>query len=401
MGMTLEEIIASIKEAGQNALKPIVCALTERYGIEPIGMQFALAGGGEEAGNPFAQGLIQASEMPPANPPTPLYYGMYPGRVTLMIGETGAGKSSLLYNIAVHAALGETLYGFRFLMPVKVLYIDPENSGNYRDGGMDGGLCGAKLARIGKGCPPNLTFHDGRGLDLSKPSHMENLKELIRAGGFGLVILDPIANLFNTKDENSNGEAAQHGKALTALSRETGACIVAVHHTGKQEGGNYGRGASARLGAADVGVVFRARGESGDLDDTYTSNTRQRNDICRFQIVKDRLNVFGHCSKYLKMAGEDRFELATFESWKGSGQSERVDKTSQAEEEITLLMQDGVERSRALILEQMKAEDIGLKATDTALSKLSDKQSGSPVLTLRRGDRNAAFYTIAREEGTI
>ena len=401
MGMTLEEMIASIKEAGQNALKPLVCALTERYGIEPIGMQFALAGGGEEAGNPFAQGLIQASDMPPANPPTPLYFGMYPGRVTLLIGETGAGKSSLLYNIAVHAALCETLYGFNFLNSGKVLYIDPENSGNYRDGELDGGLCGAKLERIGKGCPANLTFHDGRALDLSKPSHMEHLKDLICAGRYTLVILDPIANLFNTKDENSNGEAAQHGKALTALSRETGACIVAVHHTGKQEGGNYGRGASARLGAADVGMVFRARGESGDLDDTYTSNTRQRNDICRFQIVKDRPGWFGPCSKYLQMAGEDRFDLVTFESWKGSGQSERVDKTSQAEEEITLLMQDGVERSRALILEKMKAEEIGAKATDTALTKLADKSSGSPVLTLRRGERNTAYYTIAREEGTV
>jgi len=401
MGMTLEELVASIKEAGQNALKPLVCALTERYGMEPLGMQFALAGGGEGAGNPFAQGLIQASEMPPSNPPTPLYYGMYPGRVTLLIGETGAGKSSLLYNIAVHAALGETLYGFNFLNSGKVLYIDPENSGNYRDGELDGGLCSAKLKRIGKGCPANLTFHDGRALDLSKPSHMENLKELIRAGGFGLVILDPIANLFNTKDENSNGEAAQHGKALTALSRETGACIVAVHHTGKQEGGNYGRGASARLGAADVGMVFRARGDSAELDDTYTSDARERNDICRFQIVKDRSAVFGHCSKYLKMAGEDRFDLATFENWKGSGQSERVDKTSQAEEEITLLMQDGVERSRTLILEQMKLEQIGGKAVDTALYKLADKSSGSPVLTLRRGERNTAYYTIAREEGTV
>lgn len=397
MGIAFEEVIGAIKEANQDALKPILCAAIERFGLSSVGMAYSMAGSGEQQANPFSAGLIKASEMPPSNAPSPLWYGMYPGRVTLLIGETGAGKSSLLLNIAVRAALGQGLYGFGIPGPVRVLYIDPENSGSYRDEEPDGGLCGMKLERIGKEKPDNLTFHDGRGVDLSNASHMAALREIICEHGYRLVILDPIANLFNTDDENSNSEAARQGKALTALSRETGACIVVAHHTGKDTGGNYGRGASARLGAADVGIVFRARGSQDEADDTYTGETRQRTDICRLQIVKDRPNWFGPSSKYLRMAGNDAFELDTFESWKSGGQEAKPTKASQAKEEIILLLQDETERSRNQIHDALKTEGVGKQSIDDAIKELLDEA----VIVQRTGERNAKFYQIVREAGTV
>lgn len=397
MGLMWEEVIAAIKEAENGQLNSLLCAAAERFGSARMAMAMAMMGHGEQAKDPFLEGLISASEMPPANPPSPCWFGMYPGRVTLLIGETGAGKSSLLLNVAVHAALGEPLWDFGFPGKQRVLYIDPENSGSYRDGEREGGLCGLKIERIGKGKPDNLSFHDGRGVNLSDVSHMVALKELITRERYGLVILDPIANLFNTDDENSNAEAARQGKALIALSRETGAAVVVAHHTGKDNTGNYGRGASARLGAADVGMMFRANGPNGEADDTYTGKTRQRTDTCRLQIVKDRPNWFGHSSRYLMMAGDDRFDLSTFEDWKSARKEGRSDKTAQAEEEITNLMHDEAERTRSEISEAMRAEGMGRNAVDTALQNLVNQK----VLSIRTAARGQKCYKISRETGEV
>jgi len=397
MGMTHEELIAAIKEAPPDVLKPLLCATVERFGAPSVAMALAMTSSDEQAANPFSTGFIKASEMPPAMAPNPYWFGMYPGRVTLLIGETGAGKSSLLLNVAVHAALGECLWFFGFPGRLRVLYVDPENSGSYRDEEPEGGLCSVKLERIGKEKPDLLTFHDGRGVNLSNPTHMAALRDWICAEHYQLVFLDPIANLFNTEDENSNAEAARQGKALTTLSRETGACIVTAHHTGKDNTGNYGRGASARLGAADVGMVFRSRGTQEEADDTYTGQTRQRTDICRLQIVKDRPNFFGPSSRYLRMAGDDRFLLDMFENWKTAGRNARENKADLAKEEIMLLLQDGSERSRQQIHDALATEGIGRDAVDAALHILVNEKA----LTMRTGERGAKFYQIAREVGEV
>lgn len=397
MGVENEELIAAVKEANPSALRPLLAAVTERFGAASVSMALAMAGGESEAANPFLTGRMKASKMPPSLRPAPLWYGMYPGRVALLIGETGAGKSSLLLNIAVHAARGASLWGFEFPRSLRVLYVDPENSGNYRDAEPDGGLCAAKMERTEQEKPDNLEFHDGRNVNLSTAAHMAALREIICDEKFDIVILDPIANLFNTEDENSNAEAARQGKALTALSRETGACVVVAHHTGKDTQGNYGRGASARLGAADTGIVFRARGSGEENDDTYTGATRQRDDVCRLQIVKDRPNFFGPSSKYLRMAGNDRFDLDTFDSWRGLAKEGRIPKTNQATEEISIFMQDGMERSRAVLLKLLENEGIGRATADASLKFLTENNT----LTMRTAAHNEKFFQIVRETGEV
>lgn len=394
MGLTLEDMVAFIKEGNSDLLQPMLKAAQERFGSASLAVALAMVNGAKEATNPFTMGLMRASDMPTAKAPDPLWYGMYPGRVTLLIGESGAGKSSLLFNIAVHAALNEPLWDFHFPRPLRVLYIDPENAGNYREEAQDGGLCRVKLDRIEKGLPKNLTYHDGRGVDLSNPAHLAALQELIVTHRYDLVILDPIANLFNTEDENSNAEAARHGKALTALSRETGACIVAAHHTGKDTGGNYGRGASARLGAADVGIVFRVRGNTEEHDDTYNGNTRERDDVCRLQIVKDRPAWFSPSSKYLRMAGADKFNIEVFETWKNAGQK-KTDKDAQALEEIAHLLQDGKTYNQQQIFEAMQKEGYGRYVVMKALNALL----AGNLIQETKGEKNARLYTMKRESG--
>ena len=61
------------------------------------------------------------------------------------------------------------------------------------------------------------------------------------------ILLADGANIFGTKDENDNAEAAKQMKVLTAISRESGVCIILCHHVGKSGHVNYGRGATTSL----------------------------------------------------------------------------------------------------------------------------------------------------------
>lgn len=398
MGLNFNETIAMVKDSDPSQFNAIMDALRQRHGTDSI-QDFLKRMQSQDplSENPFMAGVQTAMDIPKAASLKPLWYGLYPRRVTLLIGETGVGKSSLLYNIAIHAALGQPLYDYEFSRLQKVFYLDPENAGNFRDGEMDGGLTATKLDRIGKGRSPNLLFHDGRDVDLSKDRVIVYLRDFIFKHSIDLLILDPIANLFNTQQENDNAEAARHGKALTELSRATGACILAAHHTGKDATGNYGRGASARLGAADVGMVFRAKSRGDVDDDTFTGQTRERRDVVRLQIAKDRPNTFGQSSKYLRMAGHDRFELDTFDSWKSQSRDGKTDRATFAEGEIEVLLLDGKARSRQDIQFTLSQEQIGEKNIDIALNSLAAKG----VLAVETRERGAKWFQLAREVGDL
>lgn len=347
--------------------------------------------------NPFERGLISAADLPPGEPPIRLWFGLYPATVALINGETGAGKSSLGYNLAIHAARNEPLFEVPFGLhrPLRVLYVDPENAGSWAEN--RGGLCALKVQRINQGKPQNLYFHDGRGVNLSNSTHVQGLQDLATEYQIDLLILDPIASLFGTKDENDNAEASQQMTTLARLSRETGACIAAIHHTGKSDStsGSYGRGASARLAGADVGMTFRSRGSAEDTDDDFNGEARERDEVCRLQIAKNRMESRG--SLFLRMAGQDRFERVTFAEWQaaaGRGSSGNTSKPKQARELIWALLADGAERSRGEIVAATRTEGVGEKATDDALRGLCDDEG----VECRAGERNSKHFRRVDEK---
>ena len=389
--MLNDEWFAGVLESDKREAQRIVQALVERHGADWVETSSRISAAGKVE-NPFKTGLVRACDIPAPVEIARLWFGFYPRSVVLFVGESGAGKSSLLYNICIHAARNEPLYGVPFGLgrPLRVLYIDPENSGNYAEG--DGGQCAVKLEFIGQGVPEGLHFHAGDGVNLANVAHVAALKELIEEYRYDLVILDPIANLFGTRDENDNAEAARQMTAMTSLSRQTGACVVAVHHTGKNTTGDYGRGASARLGAADVAMMFRVKSDTEDVDDTFQGTTRERDDVCRLQIVKNRRQ--GRGSLYLQMAGQDRFTVSSFEAWKSGGprnsQRDEVSKCQLAEGKILELLENGEWRSRTELVDAMAVLNFGRPAVDGALEILTSSES----IICERGARGAKRYIL-------
>jgi len=379
--------VAGARELWQLGLWLAGEALQGRPGLERIGAlngrgdvtivaQKALAGQKRTVStNPFARGIRSAADMPDDHTEIDrVWFGLYPGSLTYVCGETGAGKSSFLYNVMVHAARNEWLWHIPFGLrrPLKVLYVDPENSGDFDTGD---GLCNRKLIRIGQGKPDRLHFHDGQGVDLCKTYHFSALRDLITKFKYEIVVLDPIINLFGTKDENDNAEAGMQFAQLKLLAKQSNCCIIAVHHTGKDASGIFGRGATARLGAADVGLVIRVRAEREDEDDDYTGGElKPRTEIIRVQMVKNRIEP-GKSSLFLRMAGEDRFDRVGFDDWKGfkpSPTETAVEKVSFAKDAIQVYMADDHERSTAQIIDAMKEEGFGIGSVRTALRNLTD-----------------------------
>jgi hypothetical protein len=348
-----------------------------RYSLSEIARSSVIA----ESDRVFRRGILNSTQLSDEEEILPpLWFALYSGALTYICGETGTGKSSWLYNVVVHAARNEPLWDIRFAAggPLKVFYIDPENSGDF-DHGL-GGLVNQKLMRIGAGKPINLDFHDGQNVNLSKPDQMAALTRLIRDKKYQVLILDPIINLFGTKDENDNAEAGAQFAALKLLCKQTGCCVIAVHHTGKDNTGIFGRGATARLGAADVGIVMRVRGEKEETSDDYQEGGHNaRNEVVRVQIVKNRMEPF-KSSLFLRMIGDDKFERVSFEVWKDAARTHNrgpdsesgaeVRKLYQAKESIQLLLVGGISLSTDSIIESLRNEGIGHNTVRIALGEM-------------------------------
>lgn len=87
-------------------------------------------------------------------------------------------------------------------------------------------------------------------VQIGKPDHWAALVEACRRIAPVLVILDTQARITVGLDENDNTAMGGVVDAIESLRKATGACVLVVHHTGRN--GTHARGASALDGAQDT-----------------------------------------------------------------------------------------------------------------------------------------------------
>jgi hypothetical protein len=66
-----------------------------------------------------------------------------------------------------------------------------------------------------------------------------------------LIVVDTLARAMKGGDENSAQDMGALNDAMSALIEATGACVLLIHHSGKNKGAGA-RGSSALLGAIDT-----------------------------------------------------------------------------------------------------------------------------------------------------
>lgn len=172
------------------------------------------------------------------------------GKLTLLDGEEGIGKSWLLCAIAGRISQGERLPLADEAVKGNVLLLS----------GSEDGLADTikpRLVSVGADCTRIFAVDEPFSFD---EEGLIRLAALIAEYKPSLVIIDPLFDYVTAKtDINKDNQSRAVTKPLREMAERFGCAIVAVRHIGKSKGNGEAR--AAGLG----GIGFRAAGRSGLL----------------------------------------------------------------------------------------------------------------------------------------
>jgi len=179
------------------------------------------------------------------------------GKITILDGDPGLGKSTLLCEFAARISRGEALPGGEAASPRPVILMsaedDPFDTIRPR---ID--AAGGDLRRVIAFA--TLPDHDSAGTLGAIPDHVSILEEIISRTGAALLIIDPlVAYLARGHNANSDQGVRRAFHSLKGLAERTGAAIVAVRHLNKSMTANpiyRGGGSIGIIGAARCGLLL-------------------------------------------------------------------------------------------------------------------------------------------------
>jgi hypothetical protein len=259
---------------------------------------------------------------------------LFPESIAFLSGEAGAGKTTFIYNLAAGLSLGDSYLGFEIPRPLNVLVYDLESPD---------GLIKARSKLIDQINSNNIQL--GRFDDF----RTEYKRLVVEGKGFDVIAIDTVSKGFKTISEDDNAEAREEMKMIRNYTRETGACVILLHHMGKMAQGKAvyrARGASARPDLSDIVVNFEAIDE----------------DIIRFHQAKNRF-MGGEFTFFLRKI-EGQFERTQF-----AGYSDSMGILKAQNAIIRVLSQKG-ETLRKDIVEALRGDNFSRSTTDRALGNL-------------------------------
>jgi len=184
------------------------------------------------------------------------------GGSLLIVGQSGTGKSSLMMQAATSWSVGRNFFGITTKKPLRTLIIQAENdTGDVGESFQD---C-VNGSRFSQGEIDNLkqNLFIYRDTVSSGQSFLAMLKQLIVQHQADIVFVDPLLS-FAGIDVSLQAEVStflRHG--LSPILLETGAIIVAMHHTGKPKSAKDTAGytvsdmAYSGLGSSEFTNYFR------------------------------------------------------------------------------------------------------------------------------------------------
>lgn len=195
------------------------------------------------------------------------------GGSLLIVGQSGTGKSSLMMQAAVHWALGRDFFGIKPVRPLRSIILQAENDALDCGESLQDVVAGAYLdsAEIAQ-LKEHLAIY--RDTVSTGTTFTAALKALIIEHKADIVFVDPLLSFagIDVSDQEQASKFLRHDLAPILL--ETGAVLVAMHHTGKpktsaeKEGHTVADLAYAGLGSSEftnyfreVAVLFRCQGE--------------------------------------------------------------------------------------------------------------------------------------------
>lgn len=196
--------------------------------------------------------LVSAEELATRPAPEPLIWGLLNRNTEAwMIGAPGSLKSFIALDMAGAVGAGREWHGYR-TEKTNVLYVAAEG---------ERGMVLRSRAYIAKhGGMPGVTLLPYPVQIKSADGQWAALEEIVRELNAGFVIIDTQHRVSTGLEENSATDMGVVVSAVGRLKRATGACVLVVHHTGRN--GGDARGSSAIDGAQDTELKI-VRGTDG------------------------------------------------------------------------------------------------------------------------------------------
>ena len=208
-----------------------------------------------------------------------LWYPFIPyGKLTIIQGDPGDGKTTLVLNIAAKLSKGECLdENMQIAEPINIIYQTAE------DGLAD--TVKPRLELAGADCEKIMVIDES---EKSLSMIDKRLEEAIVKTGARLLILDPIqAYLGGGMDMNRANEARDMTKKLGALAEKTKCAIILIGHMNKAAGN---KAAYRGMGSIDFFAVARSVLLVGRIEGE--ANTRA------VVQIKNNLAAFGHAKAF-------------------------------------------------------------------------------------------------------
>jgi hypothetical protein len=195
------------------------------------------------------------------------------GGSLLIVGQSGTGKSSLMMQAAVHWCIGKDFFGIKPAKPLRAIVLQAENDAGDISEALQDVIAGAYLDTDERS---QLREHLAifRDTVSTGTTFTSALRDLIVEHKADIVFVDPLLSFagIDVSDQEQASKFLRHDLAPILL--ETGAVLVAMHHTGKpkassdKEGHTVADLAYAGLGSSEftnwfreVAVLFRCQGE--------------------------------------------------------------------------------------------------------------------------------------------
>ena len=222
---------------------------------------------------------------------------MQPRSVNILVGDSGIGKSALVYQLALAVAAGKPFLG-QATRPGKVILVDYENSlwDAYR-------ILQQQRKHLALDHTPstlqiwpmNAPAPDATRAELQQQGLHEDVEQPIYQFGPDLVIFDSLRS-FNPGMENDNTAAVRQIKQLRTIARRHGTAILLVHHVRK----HAQQGDGSLEDGALLDWLMRSAGSRALINQTDTRlaiSTRKKNDGSL--VLRGHLRTHGEIGPWL------------------------------------------------------------------------------------------------------
>lgn len=169
--------------------------------------------------------------------------------LSMLFGPSNAGKTFVALDMAMHVAAGEPWRDYRTNQG-EVLYVAAEGGS-----GVLNRLAAFKLEKPHMASAPFTLLPIG--LDLHGAEDAKIIAGILRDRSPVLIVVDTLARSIGDGDENTAKDAAMFVRNCDLIREATGAHVMVIHHTGKDED-RGARGSSALRAAVDSEILVGA-----------------------------------------------------------------------------------------------------------------------------------------------